>query len=76
MLKVYLNNCVFNRPFDDQSQIRIKLETEAKFCEPFDYTKWQRSLWADRSIEEISQMAMHKRLMTFKLSRTETLRRN
>lgn len=31
MLKVYLDNCVFNRPFDDQSQIRIKLETEAKF---------------------------------------------
>ncbi len=31
MLTVYLDNCVFNRPFDDQSQIRIKLETEAKF---------------------------------------------
>jgi predicted nucleic acid-binding protein len=31
MLKIYLDNCVFNRPFDDQSQIRIKLETEAKF---------------------------------------------
>jgi predicted nucleic acid-binding protein len=29
--KVYLDNCVFNRPFDDQNQIRIKLETEAKF---------------------------------------------
>lgn len=31
MLKVYLDNCVFNRPFDDQRQIKIKLETEAKF---------------------------------------------
>lgn len=31
MLKIYLDNCVFNRPFDDQAQIRIKLETEAKF---------------------------------------------
>lgn len=31
MLKIYLDNCVFNRPFDNQSQIRIKLETEAKF---------------------------------------------
>ncbi|HDQ73779.1 MAG TPA: PIN domain protein [Chloroflexi bacterium] len=30
-MKIYLDNCVFNRPFDDQSQIRIKLETEAKF---------------------------------------------
>lgn len=31
MLKIYLDNYVYNRPFDDQSQIRIKLETEAKF---------------------------------------------
>ena len=30
--------------------------------EPFDYTKWQRNLWTDRSIEEISQMAMRDRL--------------
>jgi hypothetical protein len=29
-MKIYLDNCCFNRPFDDQSQIRIKLETEAK----------------------------------------------
>jgi len=29
-MRVYLDNCVFNRPFDDQSQIRIKLEAEAK----------------------------------------------
>ena len=29
-MKVYLDNCAFNRPFDDQSHIRIRLETEAK----------------------------------------------
>ena len=29
-MKVYLDNCSFNRPFDDQSQIRIYLETQAK----------------------------------------------
>ena len=29
-MKVYLDNCCFNRPFDDQKQLRIKLETEAK----------------------------------------------
>jgi hypothetical protein len=27
---LYLDNCCFNRPFDDQSYIKIKLETEAK----------------------------------------------
>ena len=26
--------------------------------EPFDYTEWQRKLWPDKSIEEISKMAM------------------
>lgn len=30
--------------------------------EPFDYTKWQRDLWGDASVEEISQAAMaHRR---------------
>jgi len=27
---IYLDNCCFNRPFDDQSQLRIRLEAEAK----------------------------------------------
>jgi hypothetical protein len=26
--------------------------------EPFDYTRWQQALWEDKSVEEISQMAM------------------
>ena len=29
-MKIYLDNCCFNRPFDDQSNIRIRLEAEAK----------------------------------------------
>jgi predicted nucleic acid-binding protein len=28
-MKIYLDTCCLNRPFDDQSQERIKLETEA-----------------------------------------------
>jgi len=27
---IYLDLCCFNRPYDDQSQVRIRLETEAK----------------------------------------------
>ena len=27
---IYLDNCCYNRPFDDQSQMRIYLETQAK----------------------------------------------
>jgi hypothetical protein len=29
--------------------------------EPFDYTPWQRTLWPDKTIEEISQAAMKHR---------------
>ena len=29
-MRIYLDNCCFNRPFDDQSQLRIRLESEAK----------------------------------------------
>jgi predicted nucleic acid-binding protein len=29
-MRVYLDNCCFNRPFDDQNQIRINLEAQAK----------------------------------------------
>lgn len=29
-MEVYLDNCSYNRPYDDQTQIRIHLETEAK----------------------------------------------
>lgn len=27
-MKIYLDNCCFNRPFDDQSQIKIRIEAE------------------------------------------------
>lgn len=30
IMRLYLDNCAFNRPFDDQSRIRIRLEAEAK----------------------------------------------
>ncbi len=29
-MRLYLDNCCFNRPFDDQSRLTIRLETEAK----------------------------------------------
>lgn len=29
--------------------------------EPFDYTQWQRDLWPDRSVREISRAAMESR---------------
>jgi hypothetical protein len=29
--------------------------------EPFDYTDWQRTLWADKAVEDISKAAMKPR---------------
>jgi len=29
--------------------------------EPFDYTQWQKQLWAERSVDELSQAAMAMR---------------
>lgn len=29
-MKIYLDNCAFNRPFDNQLSIRIRIEAEAK----------------------------------------------
>lgn len=29
-MRIYLDNCCYNRPFDDQSQIKIHLEAQAK----------------------------------------------
>jgi hypothetical protein len=28
-MKIYLDNCCLNRPFDDQSNLRVRLEAEA-----------------------------------------------
>jgi len=30
MEKLYLDNCCFNRPYDDQTQVKIHIETQAK----------------------------------------------
>lgn len=29
-MKIYLDNCCFNRPFDNQSQTKIYIESQAK----------------------------------------------
>ncbi len=31
-MRVYLDNCCYNRPFDEQSQLRIRLETVTKLA--------------------------------------------
>ena len=50
-MRIYLDNCCYNRPYDDQSQIRISSENN-------DYTKWRRELFGDASVEEINKEAV------------------
>ena len=38
-IKVYLDNCCYNRPYDDQTQLRIELETKAKLFIQHQITK-------------------------------------
>ena len=71
-LRIYLDNCCFNRPYDDQSQLRISLETQARqkfgdvgtelfislvIREKFDYTRWRRQFFGDKSVNEINEEA-------------------
>ena len=37
-MKVYLDNCCFNRPFDDQTQLVVRLETDANI-NPIDFVR-------------------------------------
>jgi hypothetical protein len=57
MLKIYLDNCCYGRPFDDLSQERIKNETEIFIVniknKGFDYTEWRENLWEDMTAEEL-----------------------
>jgi len=55
-MRIYLDHCAYNRPFDDQKNIKIQLETYAK-CNNFDYTEWHKNLWNDKTVEEIHNMA-------------------
>lgn len=46
-MKIYLDNCCFNRPFDDQSQLKIRLESEAKlFIQAEIYSKQIDLVWS------------------------------
>ena len=64
MLKIYLDNCSYNRPFDDKEQLTIRMGAvnAERFIhclknENFDYTEWQRDLWKGKTIEEIHNAA-------------------
>ena len=53
-MRVYLDNCCYNRPFDDKVQLRVRLETEAKL----EVQRQMRSgeleyVWSDMLVTEV-----------------------
>jgi len=38
-MKIYLDTCCYNRPFDDQNQLKIELESIAKLYIPNEIKK-------------------------------------
>ncbi len=69
MTKVYFDTCCLNRPFDDQTQVRVRLEAEAVLAilSRIENGEWD---WAGSEVltDEIEQMPD-----TQKLSRTKLL---
>ena len=46
-IKIYLDNCCYNRPFDDQNQLRINIETSAKlFIQKLIVDKQVEMVWS------------------------------
>jgi len=41
IMRVYLDNCCFNRPYDDQMQLKIELETKAKLFIQALFLQWE-----------------------------------
>ena len=51
----------FNTLVDTLGEVDAERFITLILREPYDYTKWQKNLWENRSIEEISRAAMQQR---------------
>ncbi len=65
-MRVYLDNCCYNRPFDEQGQCRLQTFGDVnaeRFIalvnrEPRDYTKWrERNMYVGESVRETAARA-------------------
>ncbi len=51
----------FNTLVDTLGEVEAERFISLILREPFDYTKWQKHLWENRSVEDISKAAMQQR---------------
>ncbi len=55
-MRVYLDNCCYNRPFDEQGQLAVRLETEAKLAiQAMMRTQAVEYVWSDMLVSEIEE---------------------
>ena len=58
-MRIYLDNCCFNRPYDIQAQPKVKIDDAEVFLmnvkqDKFDYTEWrQTQSWLDMPLDEL-----------------------
>ena len=63
-MRIYLDNCCYNRPFDDQSQLKVRLETEAKlFVQQLMRTGAVEYVWSDMLANEVEDSKFWERKM-------------
>jgi len=68
MTKIYFDTCCINRPFDDQTQVRIRLEAEAVLgiLSRVESGEWEW-IGSEALMDEIEQMPDMQRLSRVKL---------
>jgi predicted nucleic acid-binding protein len=75
MLRLYLDTCCLNRPFDDQSQERVRAETEAirSILEEVELGRWEmiRSEAVEVEVRRITDLT--RRLEVLKTARAGTI---
>ena len=55
-MRVYLDHCCYNRPFDDQTQLRVRLETEAKLAVQQQMRNGEiEYVWSDMLANEVEE---------------------
>lgn len=77
MQRIYLDTCCLNRPFDDQSQVRIRLESEAILhiigrCAGGDL-RWVASDILDFEIAQTKDIARKERVIALRYFANETV---
>jgi predicted nucleic acid-binding protein len=76
-MKVYLDACCLNRPFDDQSQARVRLEAEAisLILEKFHQSEWEwiGSEILHNELEQNPDVENKERTLAFALQAHQTV---